>query len=87
MGGYNGLAGPGVGLSTVTKTLQEAFEKAASLPPDQQEALAAILMEEIAAEDRWQHSFAQSQDALAKLAAEALDEDKQGRTLDMDESL
>jgi len=71
----------------VTKTLQEAFEKAASLPPDQQEALAAILMEEIAAEDRWQHSFAQSQDALAKLAAEALDEDKQGRTLDMDESL
>jgi len=71
----------------VTTTLQEAFKKAASLPPDQQEALAAILMEEIAAEDRWQQSFAQSQDALAKLAAEALDEDRQGRTLDMDESL
>lgn len=71
----------------MTTTLQEAFKKAASLPPDQQEALAAILMEEIAAEDRWQQSFAQSQDALAKLAAEALDEDRQGRTLDMDESL
>ena len=71
----------------MTAALQEAFEKAAALPPERQEALAAIVMEEIAAEDRWQHSFAQSQDALAKLAAEALDEDRQGRTLDMDESL
>jgi len=71
----------------MTSTLQEAFDKAAALPPERQEALAAIVLEEIAAEDRWQHSFAQSQDALAKLAAEALEEDAQNRTVDMDESL
>ena len=71
----------------MTTTLQKAFEQAAALPPERQEALAAILMEEIAVDDRWQQSFAQSQDALAKLAAEALNEDAQGRTLDMDESL
>ena len=71
----------------MTTTLQAAFEKAAALPPDQQEALASIVLEEIAEEDRWQQSFAQSQDALAKLAAEALEEDEQGRTLDLDESL
>ena len=52
-----------------------------------QKAIAAILLEEIAAEDNWQRSFARSQDALSKLAAETLDEDSQGRTLDMDESL
>jgi hypothetical protein len=71
----------------MTTTLQQAFDKAAALSPDRQEAIAAILLEEIADEDRWQQSFARSQDALSKLAAEALDEDAQGRTLDMDRSL
>jgi len=71
----------------MTTTLQEAFAKAAALPPERQEAIAAILLEEIAVDDCWQQSFAQSQDALSKLAAEALDEDARGRTLDMDESL
>jgi hypothetical protein len=70
----------------MTTSLKEAFEKAAALPLERQEALAAILLEEMAVEDRWQESFARSQDALAKLAAEALEEDAQGRTLDMDES-
>jgi hypothetical protein len=71
----------------MTTALQEAFQKAAGLPLDQQEALAAILMEEMADESRWQQSFARSQNALSKLAAEALAEDAEGRTLDMDESL
>jgi hypothetical protein len=71
----------------MTTALQQAFEKASALPPERQEAIAAILMEEIAVEDSWQRSFARSQDALSKLAAEALDEDSQGRTLDMDQSL
>jgi hypothetical protein len=71
----------------MTSALQQAFEKAAALPPEQQEVLAAILVEEMASEERWQRSFARSQDALRKLAAEALAEDAAGRTLDMDESL
>lgn len=71
----------------MTTALQEAFEKAAGLPADQQEAIAAILMEEMADESRWQQSFARSQEALAKLAAEALVEDAEGRTLDLDELL
>jgi hypothetical protein len=71
----------------MTTALQEAFEKAAALPPDRQESLAAFLLEEIAAEECWQQSFARSQDVLSRLAAEALTEDAEGRTLDMDESL
>ena len=69
----------------MTATLQEAFEKAALLSADRQEAIAAVVLEEIEAEDRWQRSFARSQDVLSGLAAEALAEDAQGRTLPMDE--
>lgn len=72
---------------SMTATLQKAFDKAASLPPDQQEALAAMLMEEMADEDRWQRSFAGSQDARSKLAAEALAEHAAGLTRDLDELL
>jgi hypothetical protein len=72
--------------STTTTTLKEAFDKAAALPPDRQDAIAAIMLEEMAVEDRWQKSFARSQDALSKLAANALDEDAQERTLDIDEA-
>ena len=71
----------------MTTALQQAFEKASALPQEQQDSLAAILLDEMAAEGRWERSFAQSQGALSKLAAEALAEDAQGRTLDMDESL
>ena len=71
----------------MTTSLQEAFAKAAALPPDRQETIAAMLLEEMASDERWQRSFAESQDVLSKLAAEALDEDCQGRTLDMNESL
>ena len=59
----------------MTVALQEAFEKAAALPLERQETIAAVVLEEIEAEDRWQRSFAQSQDVLSKLAAEALAED------------
>ncbi len=71
----------------MTTSLQQAFEKAAALPQEEQDTLAAIVLEEIAAEERWRQSFARSQDALSKLAAEALDEHLQGRTRDLDELL
>jgi hypothetical protein len=71
----------------MTSSLQEAFQKAAMLPAEQQEALAAMLLEEMAAESRWQESFSKSSDALDKLAEEALEEEKQGRTIDLDQSL
>ncbi len=60
----------------MTELLRQAFTEMAKLPPDEQDAMAAILMEELASEKRWAESFAQSQGALAKLAEEALAEDK-----------
>jgi len=71
----------------MTSALQQAFDKASSLPADQQEALAAIVLDEIASEQRWKAAFDCSQDALARLAAEALEEDRQRRTSDLSELL
>jgi hypothetical protein len=67
--------------------LQDAFQQASALPEAQQETLAAILLEEIAAEKNWQKSFESSQDTLARMASEAIAEDESGETRDLDELL
>ena len=56
----------------MTKLLEKAFEVAAKLPPDRQDALTTIVLNEISSEQRWYEAFAQSQDVLAALAQEAL---------------
>jgi hypothetical protein len=68
----------------MTRALREAFEEAEKLPEAEQDQLAAALREEIRTERRWQSAFAGSQDALARLADEALDEHHAGRTLLLD---
>jgi hypothetical protein len=65
--------------------LEEAFAQAAQLPPDEQEALAALLLDEIASERLWDQAFAQSQHQIAKLADEALAEFQEDRTVLLDE--
>jgi hypothetical protein len=52
----------------------------AKLPASEQDAVAAIVLEELAFEQRWAASFAKSQDNLAKLAEEALAQYNAGRT-------
>ena len=64
----------------MTKLLERAFKQVAALPASEQDAVAAIVMEELASEQRWGDSFAKSQDALASLADEALAEYNSGRT-------
>ena len=59
-----------------TTLLQEAFEKASKLPEPEQNVLAKILLDEL----QWTKSFRASQNALEKLANEALTEFKQGKT-------
>jgi hypothetical protein len=65
--------------------LEEASAQAAQLPPDEQEALAALLLDEIASERLWDQAFAQSQNQIAKLADEALTEFQEGRTVLLDD--
>lgn len=52
----------------MTKLLEKALEEVAKLPASEQDAVAAIVLEELASEQRWADLFAKSQDKLAKLA-------------------
>jgi len=64
----------------VAKLLDEAFSEASKLPESEQEVLAAWILEELASERRWSKAFADSADALAGLADEALAEHRAQRT-------
>ena len=58
----------------MTQLLQEAFEKANTLPQEEQDRLARFLLAELDSERRWAELFSssESEDLLEKLAAEAL---------------
>ncbi len=69
----------------MTKLLKELIDKLSKLSPERQDELAALLLAEIEDEVRWDKSFAESQDALEKLADEALEEHKRGETRPLEE--
>lgn len=64
----------------MTQLLEKALSEVAKLNEPEQDALASILLEEIASEERWSRAFADSQDVLSNLADEALAEHAAGRT-------
>ena len=64
----------------MTRLLERAFKEASKLPDVEQNALAKWVIEELKAENKWERSFAASEDMLDKLADEALDEHKHGKT-------
>lgn len=71
----------------MTRVLEAALAEVAKLPPDEQDALAAILLDEIKSEQRWSESFSRSQDILKALAEDALAEFNAGKTKPLDDSL
>ncbi|MBR8827963.1 MAG: hypothetical protein DSM107014_08695 [Gomphosphaeria aponina SAG 52.96 = DSM 107014] len=64
--------------------LEKAISKLKTLPSDQQEAVARMILEEIEDERQWDESFAHSPDLLAQLAAEAMAEYRAGKTQELD---
>jgi hypothetical protein len=68
----------------MTRLLEKAFSEAAKLPPEEQDALAKWLLEEMESERRWQIAFANSLDLLEQLADEALAEHRAGETEELD---
>ncbi len=64
----------------MTKLLEQAMQRVAELPDDEQDAVAALVLAELESEGRWDKQFAEDQDALAKLAAEAAELDEEGAT-------
>ncbi len=70
----------------MTTVLESALAEVAKLPPEEQDALATLLLDEMRSEQRWSTTFAGSQDALKNLAAQALAEHRAGKTRSLDES-
>ena len=68
----------------MTQALSSAVAAATKLPPEEQDILAAILLDEIHSEQRWSQTFAKSEHALEMLASEALAEYRAGRTVPLD---
>lgn len=64
----------------MTKLLEQALSALSQLPENEQDAIASLILEEIASEERWNQAFANSQIQLAQLANEALAEFQQGKT-------
>ena len=64
----------------MTKRAEKAFSEASKLPESQQDELAAIILDEILVDERWNEQFAKSQGKLEHLAQEAKNDYKTGKT-------
>ena len=63
----------------MTQLLEQAFTEVKRLPEPEQDAIASLILDELADERRWQESFARSQDQLARLAAKVREDIQAGR--------
>ena len=68
----------------MTRALNTAIAKLATLPANEQDRIAEWLLDELRDDERWARQFAASQDALSKLAAEAQAERSAGRATELD---
>ena len=71
-------------LTPMTQLLEKAFEKASELPEEEQDDLAAFILEELESERQWEQAFSESQDELERLADEALEEHNAGDSEKLD---
>ena len=68
----------------MTTLLAKAFEEATQLPDTEQNALAKWLLEELEDDRKWSKAFAESEDILDRLADEAIQAKRQGKTTPLD---
>ena len=68
----------------MTALLEKALNQINALPPEEQDAVASLILEEIESEKRWDELFAGSQEQLAQLAEQVIAEYKAGKTKTLD---
>ena len=68
----------------MTKALERAFQEISKLPEDEQDAVAAWLLQELEDERNWRGRLARDPDRLGDLADEALREHAADRTQPLD---
>ncbi|HEX8682447.1 MAG TPA: hypothetical protein VF707_09045 [Ardenticatenaceae bacterium] len=67
----------------MTQLLERAWAEVSKLPPEEQDAIAAIILEELEDEQRWDKTFAASQDKLSQLAGKVREDIRAGRVRKM----
>ena len=65
----------------MSRLLEQALNEVHKLSEEEQDAIGALILEELADERRWQESFARSQDQLARLAEKAREDIAAGRVV------
>lgn len=68
----------------MTELLEYAIAKLQTLPENEQNVIASIILAEIEDERRWDEAFSRSPNVLAKLAASAMAEYRAGKTQELD---
>ena len=68
----------------MTKLLERAVKKVKALSERDQDAIAALILDELEDEARWDQAFARSRDALEKLGDEAAAENRSRKTKPLD---
>jgi hypothetical protein len=68
----------------MTRALDAAIAKLATLPADEQDRIAQWLLEELRDDEHWTRQFSTSQDDLSRLAAEARADRAAGRATELD---
>jgi hypothetical protein len=63
----------------MTQLLQQALTEVNKLPEMEQNAIAGMILDELADQRRWQESFARSQDQLSRVAAKVREDIRSGR--------
>jgi hypothetical protein len=63
----------------MTQLLEQALAEVRKLPEPEQDAIAAMILEELADERRWDEAFSRSQEPLARLAAKVREDIRAGR--------
>ncbi len=66
----------------MTQLLEQALAEVRKLPQPGQDAIATLILDELADEQRWDEAFARSQDQLARLAAKVREDIRAGRVRD-----
>lgn len=67
----------------MTPLLKKVLDEVYKLRPEEQDAIAAVILEELEDEQQWQEAFAESQDKLAQLARKVRADIKAGRIKNM----
>ncbi len=63
----------------MTQLLEQALTEVRKLPEPEQDAIASLILDELADQRRWQERSARTQDQLARLAAKVREDIRAGR--------